>query len=85
MPRFSALGVGGDEDGDEMVWIHNVQPLEGSSTLARQPGWRMGRNQGSFELFHQELAQSPLLNRSLLEILPIQLLNLKIPDLCLKS
>lgn len=61
----------------EMVWTHNVQPPEGSSILARQPGWSMDRNHGSFELFHQELAQSPLLHSSLPAILSMQLENLK--------
>lgn len=69
----------------EMVWTHNVQSLEGLSILARQPGWRMDRNHGSFELFHQELAQSPLLHRSLPATLSVQLKNLKIPDLHMKS
>lgn len=69
----------------EMVWSHNVQSLEGLSILARQPGWRTDRNHGSFELFHQELAQSPLLHRSLPAVLSMQLENLKIPHLCLES
>lgn len=69
----------------EAVWTHNVQSLEGSSVLARQPGWRMHKNHGSFELCHQELAQSPLLHRSLPAILSMQLENPKFPDLCLKS
>lgn len=53
----------------EAVLTHNVQSLEGSSVLARQPGWRTHKNHGSFELCHQELAQSPLLHRSLPAIL----------------
>lgn len=46
----------------EMVQTHDVQPLEGLSVLTRDPGER-SEHHGSFELFHQELAQRPLLQK----------------------
>lgn len=57
MPRFPAVGVEGDEDGDggeadtQRAIIHPHQAGEWS------------KNHNSLELFYQELAQSPFQNR----------------------
>ena len=70
----------GDEDGDGDGPDTQRAITEGL-VRPRQAGER-SENHGSFELFHQELVQSPLLHKSLSAILSMQLKHPKFPELC---
>lgn len=70
----------GDEDGDG-DGPDTKHTLTGGLGRPRQAGER-SENHGSFEPFHQELAQSPSLHKLLSAILSMQLKHPTFPELC---
>lgn len=64
-----------------MEAVQTQRAITGGLLHPRQDG-EWSENRGSFALFHQELAQSPLLHQLFSAILCMQLKDPKFPELC---